>query len=220
MSRTLRRGFSDEIGSWKIICIRVRAARISFVDIVVSSAPSNVTDPDVGAEQLHDRSSGGALAATRLAHQTQRLPALHVEADARHGVDDQAGAPDGELDDEILDAQQRVLGVARWALPVPAIRTRPRRPARRVLDADGDGLGVQLARRSWYSGSRRDTSRRTGGQGTPPGSAEAPRRGSGPGRTGSEGRSGTDRRFDEIGRPSRDRRQPACDAPPGVGCSH
>ena len=31
MSRTLRRGFSDEIGSWKIICIRVRASRMSFV---------------------------------------------------------------------------------------------------------------------------------------------------------------------------------------------
>ncbi len=30
MSRTLRRGLSDEIGSWKIICMRVRATRISL----------------------------------------------------------------------------------------------------------------------------------------------------------------------------------------------
>ena len=37
MLATLRRGFSDEIGSWKIICMRVRAARIASVLNVVSS---------------------------------------------------------------------------------------------------------------------------------------------------------------------------------------
>ena len=38
MSRTLRRGLSDEIGSWKIICMRVRAGRTPSADIFVRSA--------------------------------------------------------------------------------------------------------------------------------------------------------------------------------------
>ena len=37
MSRTLRRGLSDEIGSWKIIWMLVRAWRIASPDIAVSS---------------------------------------------------------------------------------------------------------------------------------------------------------------------------------------
>ena len=45
---TVRRGFSDEYGSWKIICISRRSGLISFVLSPAISRPSNRTDPDVG----------------------------------------------------------------------------------------------------------------------------------------------------------------------------
>src|SRR6478752_2438347 len=48
MSRTLRRGLSDEIGSWKIICMRVRASRMSLPANWVSCLPSNRIEPLVG----------------------------------------------------------------------------------------------------------------------------------------------------------------------------
>ena len=48
MSVTVRRGLSDEIGSWKIICIEVRTLRISSPRSTVISWPSNTTRPLVG----------------------------------------------------------------------------------------------------------------------------------------------------------------------------
>ena len=48
MSRTLRRGFRDEIGSWKIIWILVRASRIASPDKAVRSVPLKTIEPDVG----------------------------------------------------------------------------------------------------------------------------------------------------------------------------
>jgi hypothetical protein len=48
LSRTIRRGLSEEIGSWKIICTCVRAARRSARDSAVRSVPSNTTEPLVG----------------------------------------------------------------------------------------------------------------------------------------------------------------------------
>ena len=51
-------------------------------------------------------------------------PSQHVEADVRDRVDLQPGAPDRELDDEVLDAQQRlVVGAAGARCRCPAIRT-------------------------------------------------------------------------------------------------
>ncbi len=47
MSATRRRGLSDEIGSWKIICTWVRNSRNSERPSDVSSVPSKVTLPDV-----------------------------------------------------------------------------------------------------------------------------------------------------------------------------
>src|SRR5215211_7131211 len=47
-SPILRRGFSDEIGSWKIICIRGRILRSASPLSLVRSWPSNTTVPDVG----------------------------------------------------------------------------------------------------------------------------------------------------------------------------
>ena len=48
MSRTLRRGLSELIGSWKIICMRGRNSRILSDGSLVRSCPSNTTEPDVG----------------------------------------------------------------------------------------------------------------------------------------------------------------------------
>ena len=45
MSLTLRRGLREEIGSWKIICIRVRIRRISSPERFVRSVPSKTTLP-------------------------------------------------------------------------------------------------------------------------------------------------------------------------------
>ena len=48
MSATRRRGLSDEIGSWKIICTCVRSRRRSLRFSAVTSVPSKVILPDVG----------------------------------------------------------------------------------------------------------------------------------------------------------------------------
>ena len=48
ISPTVRRGFSDEIGSWKIICMSVRRARrLAGASVVRSTLPS-CTRPSVG----------------------------------------------------------------------------------------------------------------------------------------------------------------------------
>ena len=48
MSVTRRRGFSDEIGSWKIICTCVRSVRRSLRLSAVSSVSPKRMRPDVG----------------------------------------------------------------------------------------------------------------------------------------------------------------------------
>src|SRR5213082_2976017 len=48
---TVCRGFSDEYGSWKIICTSRRSGRICPVDMCVMSRPSNVILPAVGASR-------------------------------------------------------------------------------------------------------------------------------------------------------------------------
>ena len=67
------------------------------------------------------------LAAPGLADETERLALQYVERDPRHGVNFQSRAPDGELDDEIVDAQEGValatemgLAGARHQAPPPA----------------------------------------------------------------------------------------------------
>ena len=116
MSRTLRRGFSDEIGSWKIICMRVRASRMSWPSIVVSSWPSKRTEPEVGRGSCMTARPVVRLPAAGLADEAERLALADVEADPGDGVDDEPGAPDGELDHEVLDAQHEVVAVAQVGL--------------------------------------------------------------------------------------------------------
>ena len=48
MSTTRRRGLSDEMGSWKIICIRGRVSRRVRRLSAVISWPSKRTEPEVG----------------------------------------------------------------------------------------------------------------------------------------------------------------------------
>ena len=107
MSPTLRRGFSDEIGSWKIICISGRTP--AQVLARAASVRSRAVEADRArgrGGQLHDRPPGGGLAAAGLADEAEGLARQHVEADVGDGVDLQPGAADRELDDEVLDPQQ------------------------------------------------------------------------------------------------------------------
>ena len=48
---TVRRGFSDEYGSWKIICISRRSGLISLRFRSAISRPSKRTEPDVGSSR-------------------------------------------------------------------------------------------------------------------------------------------------------------------------
>ena len=116
MSRTERRGLSEETGSWKIIWTFVRASRTW---LWIERRQILALEGDRArrrAGDLHDRPAGRALAAARLADDAERLAAQHVEADAGHRLDGVA-ALDLELDDEILDAEDLValaeVGLAR-----------------------------------------------------------------------------------------------------------
>ena len=83
-----------------------------------------VHDARVRARQLHDRLAGRRLAAARLADEAERLARHHVDADVGDRVHVQPGAADGELDDEVLDPQQRLVGGRAGARS----RCRPFRP--------------------------------------------------------------------------------------------
>ncbi len=85
-------GFSEVIGSWKIIATSLpRTSRICFSGIFTSSLPSRFTDApddvaDVG-QQLHDRQPGRALAAAGLSDEAQALALGDVERDPVDGAD-------------------------------------------------------------------------------------------------------------------------------------
>ena len=49
MSFTRRRGLSELMGSWKIICMRVRAWRSALPRRLVTSVPSSSTTPLLGS---------------------------------------------------------------------------------------------------------------------------------------------------------------------------
>ena len=70
---TVCRGFSDEYGSWKIICISRRSGTISLRVRSVMSRPSNLTLPPVGSSSLQHRAAGGGLAAAGLADEAEGL---------------------------------------------------------------------------------------------------------------------------------------------------
>ena len=108
---TVIRGSSDEYGSWKMICIRRRSfAQLVLVDrgkvetVEADRSGGWFTQPD-------DCAPGGALAASRLAHETERLAAADLEADVVDRLDraDRAlkhARPDREVDLEVVDVDQ------------------------------------------------------------------------------------------------------------------
>ena len=127
MSRTLRRGFNDEIGSWKIICIFVRASLIEAVDMEVSSWPSNSTDPDVGR--------GNCMIARPVVLLPQpdspTSPNVSPRTTSKLMPDTALTlSPVCPIGNSITRSSTRITmsPSRRWALPVPAIRpaARPR----------------------------------------------------------------------------------------------
>ena len=137
MSKTRRRGFSDEIGSWKISCIRRRGvAHLAFAHASARSLALEEHPPAVGVGSWRIARAGRGLAAAGLADEAEGLAREHVEADARDGLD-RAPTTDRELDDEVLDAEERgglvaqVGGAGAGHLARPDLRRRSRAGPRR-----------------------------------------------------------------------------------------
>ena len=86
-------GFSDVIGSWKIIAMSLpRISRSARALIVSRSSPLKSASPARDRVplrvQAHDRQAGDALAAAGLADDAERLALLDREADAVDRLDD------------------------------------------------------------------------------------------------------------------------------------
>ena len=108
--------------------------------------------------ELHHGPPGRRLAAPGLADEPERLAGRDVEADARDGVHPLAAVSDGELDDEVLDAQQRRVRVAEvdraragHQCPPAARRPRAMRPSRSFLARASLPSGVPTGnqQRNW-----------------------------------------------------------------------
>ena len=87
MELTRIRGFSDDIGSWKIICRSRRTRRSSLPESLRDVCPSNSIRPAVGSRSRTTQRAEGRLAAARLAHQPERLALLELEADVVDGLE-------------------------------------------------------------------------------------------------------------------------------------
>ena len=167
MSLIRRRGLSDEIGSWKIIWILVRSWRSCTALHAVQVGA--LVDDGARGRRLHldQGATGGRLAATGLAHETEGLALADLEGHAGDGLDPLAAAL--ELDDEVLDVEDdlaalvgrrvgRELSVMRRTSPVDALgvrrrdrRGRQRRPATgrcgRLAVDQGEPAGEEVVRR-------------------------------------------------------------------------
>ena len=80
-------GFSEVIGSWKIIAISLpHTSRICLAaevaDLAALELDAALTDGAAWREQAHDRARQDGLARTALAHDAERLAAVEREADA------------------------------------------------------------------------------------------------------------------------------------------
>ena len=103
-------GFSEVMGSWKIMAIRLPRTARSTVSLAPSSSwpwnwmlPLGMPRRRIGQE-LQDRQRRHRLAGAALAHQAERLATVEIEGDLAHGG--QLAARRGEGDGEIADAQQ------------------------------------------------------------------------------------------------------------------
>ena len=103
-------GFSEVIGSWKIIAIsRPRTSSSCRSESFVRSRPSKMTEPgdDLRGrlrDQAHDRERGHRLAAAGLADDPERLALLDREADAVDGAHDALAGE--EVGAEVVDFEQ------------------------------------------------------------------------------------------------------------------
>ena len=83
---TVWRGFSDEYGSWKIICISRRSGTMSLRS--AGEVPAVELDGARGRlEQLDHRAAGRGLAAAALTDQAEGLAGADVEVDAVDRLD-------------------------------------------------------------------------------------------------------------------------------------
>ena len=85
MSKTVRRGSSDPIGSWNTICSRRRRSRSAARPRRLGDV--DAADPDgavLRPAQVHDLEQRGGLAAPGLAHQAEGLALPDVQVDLRH----------------------------------------------------------------------------------------------------------------------------------------
>ena len=80
---TVCRGFSDEYGSWKIICMSRRSGRSCALRQVGDVAALEVIRPAGRLQQPDEQPAGGGLAAARLAHQAERLALARPRSRAR-----------------------------------------------------------------------------------------------------------------------------------------
>ncbi len=83
---TVLRGFSDEYGSWKIICISRRSGRSERCEMREMSLPSKRIVPLVGSRRRSISLRGRRLAAARLADDAERLAAADGQRDVLDGV--------------------------------------------------------------------------------------------------------------------------------------
>ena len=153
-SPTMRRGFSDEIGSWKIICRLVRLARIASESSATRSSPSRITDPARRPGNLQDGLARGGLAAARLADESECLATRHVEADPTDCLDG-AFAPGVELDHEVVDLQEYVLGGTQVCGSGSSHQTDSSSVARSLpiaASAGGYSLAMLVSNAAWPSG--------------------------------------------------------------------
>ena len=142
---TVWRGFSDEYGSWKMICIsrrtRPHLARAQARDVAALEA-----DRARGRlEQLEHQPRRRRLAAARLAHDAERLAPAHAQRDVLDGVHlarvarVKTPGRHGEVLGQVLDLDQRDRRASSRADPQP----------------DGFALGPEpaLARRTsrWHA---------------------------------------------------------------------
>ena len=126
---TVSTGFSEVIGSWKIIEMRLpRICRISrFAQLPAGRCRAAASRPRDAARrrghQPQDRQRGHALAAARFADHAERLPAAHGE---RHAVDRTHHARQRvEVRAQVVDLEQRLArserGVGTWRCSWPSL---------------------------------------------------------------------------------------------------
>ena len=121
-SPTLRRGFSDEIGSWKIICIRGRILRSASPCSFVSSWPSNSTVPDVGGGSWIDARASVDLPHPDSPTMPRVSPSLMSTLTPDTAFTLRPDLPIGNST-TMSSTRSRVSSAGRrWAVPLPATR--------------------------------------------------------------------------------------------------